>query len=407
MRARGSLTTRLCRLVAMTLVAAGAWGRPAVADAQAEIPPEVRQALEQNARSFAPIALTLQKQRSAPEPSSELARKIIGKYFAFDRPCTYEYLSQDGLCYARTTDWVETGERIPGTDKVKKRLDVKKAELSWDGKCAYQGMQNIDPPILTIVPIAKAESDRLGRVRWYDDEDYLAMIGIAVPRFMKELPEGPRSQILHLLESDGHVTGARAEHLADGTEHFVVELLSGEMKHRFWLDPSLGHAVRRHEVWAASGALAVVIDSSDFVKLTDPELWLPKRCHAQWHTWPLFFPKEFTRETAVVVEIQATRLERVRVPPETFTLHYTTPGAGISDAGLPGAEQAKRGRIDYRYPADPANLEEAIRAAQEKSGYVPPRRPLFLWIIAGSIALGVAVIAIVLIRRRRGRPATR
>jgi hypothetical protein len=105
----------------------------------------------------------------------------------------------------------------------------------------------------------------------------------------------------------------------------------------------------------------------------------------------------------MVVEIQATRLERAHVSPEKFTLHYDRPGSYISDARLPGAEHADHGRIDYVTPADPANLEEAIRAAQERSRYMPPRRALFLWIIAGSIALGLVAGTILLIQRHRGR----
>jgi hypothetical protein len=192
-----------------------------------------------------------------------------------------------------------------------------------------------------------------------------------------------------------------------GAEHFVVELLSGGKKHRFWLDPALGHAVRRHEVRTDSGALAVVSENSDFVKLTDPEIWLPRRCRAEWHTWPWVKDKEPpSRETALVVDIQATRLERTKIAPEKFTLKYDKPGSYISDARLPGAEKSERGRIDFIVPADPANLQEAVQAAQEGPDYVPPRRRLFLWIILGILALGAAAGAIALLRRGQHRGQT-
>jgi hypothetical protein len=116
------------------------------------------------------------------------------------------------------------------------------------------------------------------------------------------------------------------------------------------------------------------------------------------------FDKEFTRQTSVVVDVQATRLERARVPPEKFTLNYDKPGTAIADARLPGAEKAEGGRIDYRVPADPKDLDEAVRAAQERSGYVPPRRPLFVWVIGISIAFGVLAGVIVLTRRHRQGP---
>jgi hypothetical protein len=385
----------------MVLVAMWMLGQPVVARAQADIPPEVRQALEKNARAFAPIALMLEKRRDVLQPQTELGKNILGTYADFRRPCTYEYLSQDGLCYARFNNWVIGGTRIPGTDRVKESVKEKWQELSWDGKCVYMGAQNVQPQLLTVMPIGKVATDyAFSQASWYDEDDYLRMTGIAVPCAMTELPEGPRSEVLHLLEGDGRVTGVQTERLDGSTEHLVVDLLSGNKKHRFWLDPSRGYVVRRHEVWNASGALAVVIDNSDFVKLTDPELWLPKHCRAEWHTWRLW-PEEFTRATAAVVDVHATRLERARVPPEKFALNYAKPGSYISDGRVPGAEKAENGRVLYRAPADPGDIEEAIRAAQEGAGYVPRRRPLVLGIIGISLALGALAIGIIVIRRRR------
>jgi hypothetical protein len=407
MRACSSAGARLCRFVPMALVAAGAWGPPAVAGATAEIPPEVRQALERNGRAFAPIALTLEKQRSFPEPPPALSRKIAAGYTGFLQPYHSEYLSQDGLCYTQYNLWVKTRTIIPGTDKMKEEVRSKLMELSCNGKTVRRGCPEMEPPMLSIVPFEKVATDgELQALRWYNEDDYLAMIGIAVPVTMKELSEGPRSELLRLLEGDGRVTGARTERSAGGTDQFVVELLSGQKKHRFWLDPSYGHAVRRHEVWAASGALAVDIENSDFVKLKDPELWLPRHSRAEWHTWPTVAGQECSRETAVVVDIRATRLERARVPVEKFALNYDKPGSSISDATLPGAEKEKDGRINYSMPADRANLEEVIRAARERSAFEPSRRPLVAWIIVGSIVLGAAAGAIVVIRRRRSRPTT-
>jgi hypothetical protein len=406
MRACVHVGVAVCRFVAIALVAA--WGRPAVAGASAEIPPEVRQALERNGRAFAPIALTLEKQRSLPEPAPALGRKIADGSAGFLRPYSREYLSQDGMCYTRYNTYIPVMSTIPGTDKTGKwEIEQTWMELSWNGKTIYRGSPEIQPPLLSIVPIEKVETDHEMLYQgWYGDEDYLAMIGIAVPRAMKELPAGPGSEVLRLLEGDGRVTEAKAERSAEGTDQFVVEVLSGQKKHRFWLDPSLGHAVRRHEVWAASGALAVVVENEDFVKLTNPELWLPRHCRAEWHTDPFRPWKEFSRETALVVDVRATRLERVRVPVEKFTLNYSKPGSYISDARPPGAENGPNGRLNYTVPADAANMEEAIRAAQQRSGYVPPRRPLFVWIIVGSIVLGAAAGVIVLVRKRRRRPTT-
>lgn len=401
MRASGRVGTRLCRLVAAALVAAGAWGRSAVADAPAEVPPEVRQALERNGRAFAPIALTLEKQRSFPTPSA-VSKKIEAATIGFVKPCSSEYLSQDGMYYTRINVWVNSRTLIPGTDKFKQELQPKSQEMAYDGKTVRRGSPTMQPAILSIASFEKLATDgELRDLRWYDADDYLAMIGIAVPATMKELPEAPRSEVLRLLEGDGRVTAVRTERSEGGTDQFVVELLSGQKKHRFWLDPSLGHAVRRHEVSAAKGTLAVRIENSDFVKLTNPELWLPKHSRAEWHTWPGI--NEFSPETAVVVDVRAIRLERASVPVEKFAFRYDKPGSFISDGTLPGAEKEGDGRIKYMMPAAGADLDEVIRAARERGGYVPPRRLHVVWIIAGSLVLGAAV-AVVLIVRRRRRP---
>lgn len=382
--------SRLCRLVVLILFAAGACGRPAGVGAQTELPPEVRQALEGNARSFGPIALMLEKKRTAPEPPTELTKGILGTVTGVLKPNTYEYLTQDGLCFARYSVWTPVGPS----------LKAKTQEVAWNGKSVYRGL-SLQPPALSIAPFEKVATDpEFKTATWYNHDDYFRMIGILVPCRMIELPEGPRSEVLRLLEEDGRVTGTRVERVAGGEERFVVELFSGGKKHRFWLDPSRGHAVSRHEVSDASGTLVTVIENSDFVKLTNPELWLPRHCHAEWHMWPWVQDKP-SRETGMVVDIQATRLERARVGLDRFTLNYSQPGSYISDAGLPGAEKGTHGRVDYLVPPDPHNLEEAIRAGQERAGYVPPRRPLVVWIICGSLALGLAAGAIVLIQRRR------
>jgi hypothetical protein len=165
--------------------------------AQTEIPLEVRQALERNARALAPIALTLEKQRTAPQPPSNLTRAILDTFTGILKPCTYEYLSQDGRCYGRYNQWIRP---VMGTS-----LSVWQ-ELSWDGKNAYLGAESLQPQALEIVPIARADEGNFKNVSWYHHDDYFGMIGIAVPCKMVELPQGPRSEVLGLLAANACVT---------------------------------------------------------------------------------------------------------------------------------------------------------------------------------------------------------
>jgi hypothetical protein len=165
----------------------------------------------------------------------------------------------------------------------------------------------------------------------------------------------------------------------------------------------LGYAVRRHEVRTASGALALVIQNSDFVKLTEPDLWLPRHSHADWHYF-YWWPNDVSSKPFIVVDLQVTRLERSRVPAERFTLKYE-PGSLVSDAGLPAGKNSRDGRVDYILPKNPADLKGTIQAAQQGVEYVPPRSFLALWIVGSGLLLWLAAMGVFVWvnRRRRGR----
>jgi RNA polymerase sigma factor (sigma-70 family) len=399
----------------------------AVPAALAALPPAVRHALEGNAHAFASIALTIQKQRSFPSPESKGAKGVQEGFPGVLKPCTYEYLAQDGMCYARYNQWVQfhrvvpgdgplpgrpfsdqplPGKPVPGKSRPVELLE-RWQELTCDGESVYRGAP--DMGILSVVPLSKVAGDgELKHVTWHEEEDYFGMIGIEVPRRMKDLPGGPQSQVLHLLEGDGHLTKIWSESLAENTEHVVLEVLSGQQQHRFWLDPALGYAIRRHELRTMSGNLALAVDNRDFVKLNGPELWLPRHCHAEWHYWGSWRPDQVSADTLIVVDSQATRLERIHVPAEKFVLKYGA-GSRVSDACLPAAAQAKSGRIEYKVPENPADLKGVIQAASEGREYVPPRSFLALWIVGSGLAvllLCLIVAAVMRLRRRESSKTT-
>jgi hypothetical protein len=360
------------------------------------LPSAVRRALEGNVRAFAPVTLTIQKQRSLPDPSSPRAKRLLRLVPGFSKPLSYEYLAQKDMGYARRN--YPQGERYDWQ------------EFSWDGSCAYWGHLYLHPHALEIVPLEKLATDRESRMAWwYEPDDYLAMIGISVPRLMSELPAGRQSEVLRLLEKAGRLTATGNQRLpGEDAECFVAEVQADQKKHRFWLDPSLGHAVRRHEVRDAADELEVVIDNSDFVKLMAPDLWLPRHSHAQWQAWRLHPREQLTDKTTVVVDLQATRLERSAVPPERFRLNYG-PGSYISDARPPEAANSKKGRIDYLQPDNPADIKGIIEAKQTGTEYVPPRRFTALWIVGVGLALFLAAAGVFVMilhrRRRRAAPA--
>ena len=363
----------------------------------AGIPSAVRQALEGNARAFAPLALMVEKQRALPDSQSPGAKRILRLFPGFLKPHSYEYLAHDELCYARYSQWQTLGGKKEAWQ-----------ELSWDGKCAYQGHLYLHPHALDIVPLEKIPGDRDFRWQWwFEADDYLAMIGISVPRTMIKLSEGRASELLRLLENDGGITATATKRLSgEATDCFVAELLSDKKKHRFWLDPARGHAVRRHEVWDDSGAPEVVIDNTDFIRLTDPDLWLPRHCHAEWDAWRMHPSVKSAEKAKIVVDLQATRVERTRVPPERFTLNYG-PGSVVSDGRLTGVKTNKDGRVVYVQPENPADVKKIIEARQTESENDPPRRFLALWIVGGGLAFLAAVAIFLFVRHTRGGRATK
>jgi RNA polymerase sigma factor (sigma-70 family) len=362
------------------------------------MPSAVRQALEGNARAFAPIALTVEKQRFLPDPESPHAKRILRFFPGFLKPHSYEYLAQDEMCYARYSQWQTLGGKQEAWQ-----------ELSWDGKCAYQGHLYLHPHALDIVPLEKIPGDRDFRWQWwFESDDYLAMIGIGVPRTMIKLSEGRASEVLRLLESDGRMTATATKRLpGEATDCFVAELLSDKKQHRFWLDPARGHAIRRHEVWDDLGAPEVVIDNTDFIRLTEPELWLPRHSHAEWDVWRMHPSMKSAEKTKIVVDLQVTKLERTRVPPARFTLNYG-PGSYVSDGrpiAVKGGKKVGNGRVDYIQPENPG--DKGIIEGPQTGSTDAPRRFLALWIVGSGLILFLAVAGVfVWIRQRRRIRAT-
>jgi RNA polymerase sigma factor (sigma-70 family) len=212
---------------------------------QAGLSSAVRQALEANAGALAPVALTIEKQRSFAEPESKKAKDFLRDAPGFLKPCTYEYLAQDGLCYARHNAWSPGLKLVPGTkDKLAPDGSWRESwhEFSWDGKCGYLGAASLHPKILEIVPIEKLSSDgHFKIVTCHEPDDYLAMTGITVPGMLKDLAEGRRSEVLRLLEGDGRVTATATETLpGQATPCLVLDLHSNQKKTSVLVGPRFG-----------------------------------------------------------------------------------------------------------------------------------------------------------------------
>ena len=173
--------------------------------------------------------------------------------------------------------------------------------------------------------------------------------------------------MLHLLDQGGEIIRSEATSL-EGRECLLVEVpgsitvLKDSVTTRFYFDPAMGFAIRRGEELTSSGELVVRSDMSDFVELSASNVWLPKQCKATYYTW-YTVPDVITAEPLTYEHFTVKELDQERIPMERFSLNYTVPGTIVSDATLPQAKDQPEGYVRYSIPADPEDLDAAIRSA--------------------------------------------
>ena len=147
----------------------------------------------------------------------------------------------------------------------------------------------------------------------------------------------------------------------------------------YFLDPALNYAVRRREEWYDPHTLLVRCDCSDFEKLPDHSVWLPRRCESEIHElhtqlyykWPdfsLLVPQlTFQFDDSFLTEIvEVTELTQPPFPAEQFVLNYTEPGIYIEDHTLPEAERSQFGGIGYRLGQTLEQTSQNLALAIEK-----------------------------------------
>lgn len=377
-------TGRFCLiLLAGYLIAFGAF-RPALCRAETDLAEEIRQALQHNATALSPITVSWERRYSSTLPAEEVLERT-GYYDdrSFFEPFRVRYIRQGEKFHLFRT------YRRPTIDGI----DVSDAETTFDGECMYDG-SGVERmvaagiyPLLTVMPLDRLierEPDR--RII---EIEYLAEAGFWLSRMVADFRQPPKSLVLHLIEQGARVEEVSEEPLGK-SPCVVVALKTDEMDYRFHLDPALGHAVRRRqEKWG--GKLAVVAENSDFVKLPDPEIWLPKKIHSTFHGWP-DYPTQVTSRPLFFMDITVDELHQRPVSDEQFVLDYRAGGSYVADGRLPGSEQHSSGAISYRVPADPEDLDEAIEAAVEGGDYDPSHGGGG-WMVSGLV--GLAVLAVI------------
>jgi len=364
---------------------------PPVTASDPEIPRPVRTALENNAAALNRITVSWERKRSSTLPLPELLERLRCRGdTGFLEPCQVRYTSQDGMFHAFTT----YRERDPDQGVRQHRTEVAFDRTSFFVATPLQeGEKQFPPVILQVTPFAVLIKEQADRHFW--DPEYFHEAGFELPGTHAAMRQPPKSQVLALLDQGARLSKVWEECGSDDASCTVVELTTQDRMYRFDLDPALLYAVRRYEERDRSGARAVVTNNSDFVRLRDLEIWLPKRCRAEWHTWRSV-PDQVSPTSLVVVDITASELTRGVIPGETFQIDYNSiPGAFIADGRLPGADQKPSGRITYFVSVDPADLEEGVRDVMERGRFAPrPRRSGLLWGVAAGLSFAAAVAAL-------------
>jgi hypothetical protein len=191
----------------------------------------------------------------------------------------------------------------------------------------------------------------------------------------------------------------RKEQLEPGRrEAYIVEIPN---KLKLWMDPDLGFAIRRRELFE-NEKLAMVIESSDFVQVATG-LWLPKRIDR----FPYLLrgvaadsvgkpSMKITQIASVLEANNASRMQTLQMEPP--------PGAAVVDRRFASGKEAgdRSGELSYTQPAKSSDLDSVINEALSRS---PERNRSKLWsfgmYFAGCTLAIVCVAGVFVATRKR------
>ncbi len=192
--------------------------------------------------------------------------------------------------------------------------------------------------------------------------------------------------------------------------------LPATRRHVYYLDPAMNYALRRREEWYDPDRLLVRCESSEFEKLPNRPVWLPRHWESEIHEFERYFRLEFRGPGHIsndmetlsflfedsflteVVEVQ--KLSGEPVPAEQFVLNYTQPGTQIVDDTEAVQTGERKGGVGFAVGQTPAetlrNKEVALnqrlvgtRQADQQAILVRPKpQPIMRWFLIGnSIAI--------------------
>jgi hypothetical protein len=370
----------------------------------AGLPDGIARELGKNADSLGPLTLEWERAKTSDFPVPDVLAKLHYPKTALDvmGASRSRFMWDGGKFYG--SFWTHGHVALIPDGKggfepdLKRPPEVYHQELSFDGEVLYNGSPAGDQPMITIDPLDKVP-DYLATVRM-TRQDYLYEAGYILPDYPKDLREKvPASSLILSLISQGAEVARCEEELAGGPRMLFVELQKAGRTYRFRLDPSMGYAVRRREERLESGRLAVAVDCDDFAKLPRSGLWLPRRVEATWHCRPEE-PRLVTDKRLVVDSYKVTELRDDPIPESQFALRYEKPGTFVADSRPSGSEKQPGGRVSYRQPADPGDLDEVIQTALGGGASPRSRWSSLRVAVVVHVAILAALAAFLLWRRR-------
>jgi hypothetical protein len=343
----------------------------------AEIPEPVRQALESNAKALNPITITWKLKRSSDLPARR-AESLIGATGIFFQPREGRLMWDNGKFYSYLG--IELGP--PPSDKMV-------VEITFDGGDRYCVTKSggKGPPVALKDPLSElvANDQDISFV----DKAFLLQVGFRIPDQVKEYEakQPAKSLPLYLVEHGARVVEVGSEEV-DGVKCMALALRADKREIRFALDPAKGYAVRRYTEWTRPGALASRAVCSDFTQLPNSALWIPRKVEVEWHIWPPALVQP-VKEAVFREAFQILELNNEPIPTDRFVLNFDKPGTYVGDSSIKGPEGSDF-RIGYRVPANPADLDEVIKAATTPR-YQPKLRFKTAFFLGNALVILVVV----------------
>ena len=312
-------------------------------NASAKLPVDLRSAMEANAAAVTQLHVDWTQTRSSPLPLQDLMKTLAE--------------SNGALFHSRKATYVRSGTRFYMLDDYK--TDVggiirpQRQHYAFDGIKLRIGSDDPGTHNCFSVDTPEHYQKVLPPDAWVFYTEYFDAAGIHIGNRCAELFEPPTSLPLWLLESDKQSVDVLHERF-ENRECTVLAFSTSDRKFRFWLRPDMRHAVVRITESDAQDRLLQETVNSAFQHLTDPEVWLPRKCrvsHYSWHTKP-----DLVSDTILLTTLlEATLLTRNGIEDSRFVIDTTKGGSRVADSTIEGPKD-KDGYVQFNVPASEADL---------------------------------------------------